>query len=110
MPALHAYMFDCLLMLPLRTEEVFSPANSRSTRQGLGVASLWGWSLGLPSAVRHLSKGSLVPQASACLVSSLSSIGVQIDSVVIAPASREAARLPGVCPMALGYGLPALYP
>ncbi len=36
--------FRLLAVLPLQTEEVLSPRNPR--RHQLGVASLWGWSMG----------------------------------------------------------------
>ena len=45
-----------------------------------------------------------------CMLSRHRAIGLQTDCMVIvlAPMDVEAARLPRVCPMALGYGLPPL--
>ncbi len=45
-----------------------------------------------------------------CMLSQHHAIGLQTDCMVtvLAPVV-EAARLPRVCPMALGYGLPPLY-
>ena len=98
----------CLLLMPLQTEEVLSPRNLSTSPAG--VASLWGWSMGaLGVGTPRLPRLEYALELVLYMLSQHHAIGLQTDCMVtvLAPVV-EAARLPRVCPMALGYGLPPL--
>ena len=65
--------------------------------------------LGVGTPSLHLPRLEYALESMLCMLSQHHAIGLQTDCMVavLAPVV-EAARLPRVCPMALGYGLPPL--
>ena len=98
----------CLLLMPLQTEEVLSPRKPSTSPAWCCVAvglEYGGFGVGTPRLPRLEYALELVLY----MLSQHHAIGLQTDCMVtvLAPVV-EAARLPRVCPMALGYDLPPL--